>query len=425
MYTIELRHTDGSTITTTSSSPYLVPASYTLVSFIDATSAPGVFGCRPMEGTLDFSIPDNLTKGQKTSFTITAQPVAANASITYTWSAPGFNPDTQVGTTFNTVSPATGGTYPVKLTAQAADYCDLVKTKDVVMNNCINSAVQALHVSASGFCEGSEGVVFAMENTEVGAPYQLYKNGVPAGTVLTGTGSAATFTGKFDTEGTYTARVIEGVYCEVSMKGTHVVSANPLPQAPNITQPGNVCQNNGDIVFIADSYSGTLTWTSNGGGSENGNTVMFSSAATGTKTVVARSEQTYQGAPTCYSSAVTRSATVYAPPVITDHPQSQVFCEPKITVTLTVTATPGSSDALTYQWKEGSGAGDNVGTNDKAYTCSTSKVWDYWVVVTDSNHCAAVSDKATIVVSGYTGGEIGTGNVCEGGPGRIGLYNSK
>jgi hypothetical protein len=205
------------------------------------------------------------------------------------------------------------------------------------------------------------------------------------------------------------------------MNGTHVVTANPLPKVPNITQPVNVCQNNGDIVFVAEGYSGTLTWTSNGGGTENGNSVTFSSAATGTKTVTARSEQTYQGAPTCYSSTVTRSATVYAPPVITDHPQSQASCEPKVTVTLTVTATPGSSDALTYQWKEGSGAGSNVCSNSKTCTNEVAKVWDYWVVVTDGNHCAAVSDKATIVVSGYAAGEIGTKNVCEGGPGKIGL----
>jgi hypothetical protein len=328
-YIINLRHADGSASTTVSGGTYVIPASYTLESFTDATGAPGLLRCKPAEGTLE--------------------------------------------------------------------------------------------VSATGFCEGSEGVVFAMKGTEAGAPYQLYKNGVATGTVLTGTGSAATFSGKFNAEGTYTARVNEGEYCGAAMNGTHIVTANPLPKAPNIVQPANICQNGGDIVFIAVSYSGTLTWTSNGGGAVNGRRVTFPGCVTGTKTVEARSEQPYQGAPTCYSSTVTRSATVYAPPVITDQPKPQTFCEPKVTVTLTVAATPGSSGELSYQWKGGTGAGSNVGTDSPTQTYSVSKMTDYWVVVTDGNRCTAVSDKATIIVSGYAAGEIGTAKVCAGGPGRIGL----
>lgn len=356
------------------------------------------------------------------SFVITTQPVAPNASMAYTWSAPDFNPSLQMGSsTFTAESPATAGTYLVTLTAQAAGYCSMTKTKEVSLNNCINPAVQNLKVSASGFCMGAEGVVFAMDNTDKGAQYRLYKDGVATGTLLTGMGGAATFTGKFDAAGTYTARVVDnGMYCDALMNGTQEITENPLPAAPNIAQPVNVCQHAGDMVFTADNYSGTLVWTSNGGGTENGNNVTFSSAATGTKTVVARSEQTYPGAPTCYSSTVTRSATVHTPPVISIHPQSQEFCEPTITIMLTVTATPGSGNTLSYQWKKGVGAGSDTGADSNVHTDTVSVLTDYWVVVTDNNNCTVTSDKATIIVSGYTGGQIGTGAVCGGGPGRIG-----
>jgi hypothetical protein len=243
MYNVVLKHTDGSIIATQSNSPYLVPASYTMMSFTDATGAPGVFGCK----------------------------------------------------------------MPVP---------------------------QTLIASASGFCAGAEGVVFALDGTQNGTQYQLYKDGAATGTALTGMGSAATFTGKFDAAGTYIARVIEdGVYCGALMNGTQEITANALP-------------------------------------------------------------------------------------VISTHPQSQIFCEPTLTVTLTVTATQGSGNTLTYQWKEG--AGVDVGTNSDVYTGTVSKLLDYWVVVTDNNNCAAISDKATITVASYMGGQIGTGTVCDDGPGRIG-----
>jgi hypothetical protein len=423
IYNIVLKHTDGSLITTQTGSPYLVPASYTPVSFTDATGMPGIFGCIPMSGSLDFSVPAAISKKRKTSFVVSAQPVAPDASITYNWSAPDFDPALQIGTasTFTTESPAVAGTYSVTLTAQATGYCDLTKTKAVTLNNCIDPVVQKLSVSASGFCVGTEGVVFALDDTENGAQYQLYKDGAAAGTVLNGKGGGATFTGTFNVAGTYTARVIDnGMYCGASVSGTHAVSANPVPPAPDITQPANMCQDTGNMVFTAGGYSGTLVWTSNGGGTENGNDVTFSSAATGTKTVVARSEQTYPGAPTCYSSTVTRSATVYAPPTISAHPQSQVFCEPAITATLTVTAAQGGGNTLAYQWKKGTGAGADVGAGSNTLTDNVTALTDYWVVVTDNNNCAVTSDKAAITVSGYTGGAIGTGTVCDGGAGRIG-----
>jgi hypothetical protein len=423
LYNVVLEHTGGSTITVQSNSPYLVPASYTPVSFTDATGATGIIGCVPMSGTLDFSVPAMVAKNQKTSFAITTQPVASGESLKYSWSAPNFDPAIQEGSTtiFNATAPSGAGTYQVTVTAHAKGYCNVTKTKEVFIDNCSEPVAQDLKVSASGFCAGSEGVVFALSGTQSGAQYQLYKNGTATGTVLNGTGSAATFTGKFDAAGTYTARVLDNaMFCGGAMKGAHAITENPLPKTPAIAQPANVCQNTGNLVFTANNYSGTLTWTSNGGGAEDGNNVTFSSAETGTKTVTARSEQTYPGAPTCYSSTVTRSATVNAPPVISAHPQSQVFCETTITASLTVTATHGSGNTLTYQWKEGAGSGADVGTNSQVYTATVSKLSDYWVVVTDNNNCAVTSDKATITVSGYTGGQIGKGTVCGDGPGRIG-----
>jgi hypothetical protein len=425
MYNVVLRHTvSGSTVTVQSNSLFLVPANYIAVSFTDATGAPGVFGCKPMTGHLDFSVPDALSKNKIVAISVTDKPVAPEARIVYNLSAPGFDPAAQTGFNglFSTVSPDVAGTYPVTVIARAPGYCGVTKTKDVTVNNCSEPVRRDLKVSASGFCAGSDGVEFSFDATDDGAQYRLYRDGVETGAPLNGTGRAASFPGKVSTAGKYTARVIDnGVYCEAQMRGAPEITENPVPTAPDISRPADVCQGAGDIVFTATNYTGTLVWTSNGGGAEDGDKVTFPGTATGTKTVTARSKLSYSGAPACYSATVTRSATIHEPPVISTHPQSQVFCNASINVTLTAKATPGSDKTLTYQWKEGAGAGTDTGNNNSTYTGTVSKKSDYWVVVTDNNKCTATSDKATITVSGYVGGQIGSGKVCKGGPGRIGF----
>jgi hypothetical protein len=187
----------------------------------------------------------------------------------------------------------------------------LTKSKAVTVLNCINPAVATLTASASGFCAGGEGVAFGLSDTENGAKYRLYHGAMPVGAELTGSGSAATFSGTFNAAGVYTAvSVADGVYCAVSMSGARNISENSLPTAPVIPRPADVCQDAGDIVFTATGYSGTLEWISVGGGVESLLNVTFGSSVTDTKTVTARSAQTYTDAPTCYSAEVSQSATV-------------------------------------------------------------------------------------------------------------------
>jgi uncharacterized protein (TIGR02145 family) len=175
----------------------------------------------------------------------------------------------------------------------------------------ITPLTYTLTASASGFCEGATtGVSFALQGTQKGVKYQLYRDATLAST-LTGTGGAETFSSTFNTAGTYTARTVaEGAYQATPMSGSHPIKSNKLPAPPFIAKPADVCQNGGNIVFTATDYSGSLTWTSYTGGAQSGNSVTFASTATGTKTVTARSAQTYTNAPPCYSATVTQSATV-------------------------------------------------------------------------------------------------------------------
>ena len=264
MYDLELKLPGGSTTYTSSSSPFYLPPGYTLLSFTDATGAPGII-------------------------------------------------------------------------------------------SCISSSAFTLLASAPGFCAGdAAGVVFSLSGTESGRKYQLYRDGATVGAVLSGTGSAATFTGgPFNVAGSYTARSVQdGSYCEVVMNGSHSIVSNSVPEKPVINADGDKCLNSGDLVFTASSYSGVVEWRSvSEGGTTATNSVTFASGSTGTKSVTARSAQTYSGAPTCYSTTVTKSASVHGLPTVTS-PTGASRCGAG---TVVLTATP--SDDAVIDWYDAASSG--------------------------------------------------------------------
>jgi hypothetical protein len=108
---------------------------------------------------------------------------------------------------------------------------------------CIVPATYILQVSALDFCEGTDGVQFALLGTESGVSYQLYNDATPVGSALSGTGSAATFSGAFN-EGAYTARTVaDDKYCAIAMSGTYRITETPLPS----------------IAYLSGSTSQTVT----------------------------------------------------------------------------------------------------------------------------------------------------------------------
>jgi hypothetical protein len=366
-YTVVLENSSGEPITYTGNSPFPIPGGCTVKSFTDKTGAPGKIKCMPMTGTVDFSAPLSPAKSQPVLFTVNANLTAPLASArTYTWSAPNFNPSSGTGTSYAPTAPSNAGAYTVTLTVSSEGYCDLVASKTVTVTDCNPSSTYTLLASAASFCAGDAGVTFSLSGTDNGRSYQLY-NGATTVTTLTGTGSAAPFSGNM-TEGIYTAKVLAsaGGGCEATMSGTPItISRNPLPAAPVIAKPDDVCLNDGSIVFTATSYSGSLTWTSNGGGVVNGNSVTFSGTATGTKTVAARSAQTYTNAPTCYSAEVTQSASVLALPAT---PTLAVSASTVCLGTNIVFRVTVPESGATYTWS--GAAGTASGTGDGSYMVS-------------------------------------------------------
>jgi hypothetical protein len=259
----------------------------------------------------------------------------------------------------------------VILTARSEGYCDLVRTNSVTVVDCITPATYTLLASTSGFCEGDAGVTFALDDTESGIKYRLYNGAVAVGSELSGTGSAATFTGTYS-EGVYTAvSVADGTHCAVSMSGSHNISKNLLPTL-EISQPADVCYNSGDIVFTVNQSSGLLTWISTSGGvvsGTNNEIVTFASgASTGTKAVTS---QTYTNAPACYSAQVTKLAAVNLLP--DNHTVTAgLRCGPG-----TVTLTASSTNAL-IDWYANVSGGTSL-TTGASYTLEITTSTTYYV----------------------------------------------
>jgi hypothetical protein len=260
-----------------------------------------------------------------------------------------------------------------------------------------------------------------LSGTQQGVSYQLYKDNVAAGSALLGTGGAATFSGTFNTAGTYTARsVATGAYVEAKMAGERTVAVVATPATPGISPPTlSVCQGT-DVVFRVTSPVGgvTYSWLGTAGtvsGTGNG-TYTVSGSSTGTKSVTAYARLASNGI-TCQSAnAATVTATVNALPVINTPPQLQTLCGTGMQLSLSVTAAAGSGSISSYQWKKGA---TNVGTNSNTYTETVTGDATYTVVVTNSNNCSLTSNPATISVQ--PAGRIGAGDTCSADmPGRIG-----
>jgi hypothetical protein len=124
--------------------------------------------------------------------------------------------------------------------------------------SCLLPEMKALIALSPGYCEGSEGVTFAMDGTESGVTYQLIKDNAEVVATLSGTGNPEEFTGAHPV-GTYTARSVgTDMFCEMAMYGQRVVTEYPLPAAPTISSAGTACASYTLTATPGDGGAGIL-----------------------------------------------------------------------------------------------------------------------------------------------------------------------
>ncbi|MBX2907612.1 MAG: hypothetical protein KF744_16325, partial [Taibaiella sp.] len=140
--------------------------------------------------------------------------------------------------TFGSIT--TPGTYTVQATVTATG-CVNNMTGTITVGT-VNVPV-AQSVSGGGsYCSGGSGVAVGLSNSATGVSYQIY-NGITAGAILAGTGSAISFGSMMDA-GVYTVMATQttsGVSCTTPMSGSATVVVNSNPAVYSLTGGGNYC----------------------------------------------------------------------------------------------------------------------------------------------------------------------------------------
>jgi hypothetical protein len=225
--------------------------------------------------------------------------------------------------------------------------------------SCIPSSVYTLQASAPAFCAGSAGVVFALDGTESGRSYQLFRDGAPVG-VLNGTGSAATFSGTFAVAGVYTAEVsvADGTYCAATMNGSHNIVENPLPSPPTMGGGGSQCGGTLPITASPGTNGTGIRWT------DNNSTASPRNVGTGTYYAVTTNSTTG-----CESTSSGVSVTINAVPGAPSVSGAVTACG-----SMTITASAGSN-GTGIRWTD---------NNSTSTSRSVSASGNYSAVTTNS-----------------------------------------
>jgi PKD repeat protein len=100
----------------------------------------------------------------------------------------------------------------------------------------------AFNLTGGGaFCAGGDGVEIGLDNSESGVEYQVYLEGIPAGPLVQGTGTAISF-GLFTGSGSHSCIGRDTVtLCENQMSNLVEVTAIPLPHAFQVNGGGPYC----------------------------------------------------------------------------------------------------------------------------------------------------------------------------------------
>lgn len=135
--------------------------------------------------------------------------------------------------TFKPSALAAGGPYSMTYTVSNTSGCTDTETKSFT----INPLPSAYTVSGSGsYCQGAAGLPVTLFDSDAGVNYQLYKNGVPDGVPVAGTGAALVWAGR--TAGTYTVAAVTASGCTSNMNGSAAILE--LAKATITTQPTDV-----------------------------------------------------------------------------------------------------------------------------------------------------------------------------------------
>jgi hypothetical protein len=293
MYEIKLLHEDGYTVETIESGgTFLLPCSYTVSSFTDATGAPGIIKCLA---------PTNPT------FATPLATICAGATVTLTASA--------TGAASYSIDNATWQTSPefkVKPDANTS-YTLYAKTEEGCVGSVANAAVVTVNplpanpsVTAAASCGTGMVTLYASSS---GAVIDWY-GGSSGGTVSL-SGNNTYTTPSIDATRDFYAQARTTAGCLSASRTAVRATINTVPENPSVTANSR-CET-GTVVLYASSSGAVIDWY----GSSGGGTALLRGSNTYTTTSLSSSRTFYTQARTtagCLSTGRTAvTATVTQP----------------------------------------------------------------------------------------------------------------
>ncbi|MBS7229458.1 T9SS type A sorting domain-containing protein [Flavobacterium psychroterrae] len=313
----------------------------------------------------------NVSCNGGTNGSATVTPTGGTGGFTYLWSN---------GTTTNSITDLTQGTYSV--TIKDANTCQVTQNFTITQPAVLAASQGTINnVSCNGGSNGSATVV-----TTGGTPGYTYLWSPTGGTGATASGLI---------QGTYTVTVTDSKLCQTTQTFT---ITEPTPFAVTTSQNDILCNGSatGSATVNVTGGTGTYTylWSPAGG-----------TAATATGLTAGTYTVTITDANTC---STTRNFTITQPSALIATPvaMTNIGCRGDATGSATVSAS-GGTGTYTYSWSP-------LGGN--AATASGLTAGTYTVTVTDANLCQTTQNftitQPAAILSAST---ASTGVSCFGG----------
>jgi len=315
------------------------------------------------------------------------------------------------------------GSYTVEAFNDLPPYCSSLMNGTVVISETTSPTVFNLSGGGS-YCAGGSLLSLTLSGSQIGVSYQLKKNGISEGFVLSGTGNPMTWNNLG--AGTYTieATHLNPPYCSILMNNNVVITEIANPVAYNLTGSGSYC-------------SGTLGLNIQLSGSElsvnyqlkryglnqgaavtgTGNIITWNNITEGSYTVEATSvDAPYCVAPMSGSVVVTETAN----PVVYGLSGGGTYCEGVSGLSV---ALSGSELGVNYQLKKnGISEGGFVAGTGNAISWNNLTAGTYTVDAASANipYCE-VSMTGSVIIEEIPNPTLfnlsGGGAYCVGGSG--------
>lgn len=307
------------------------------------------------------------------------------------------------------------GTYFITLTSCHHSDCSAYDT--IVVNL---SPIKYNITGGGSYCLGGNAPSIGLNDSEQGLSYKLYKNGIPTGSAVTGTGNAISF-GNQNIAGTYTVFATNTTLsCTLSMNGNATVNLVQPPSRYNVNGGGNYCFGGTGVSIFVDSSEINVNYQlyRNGNSigapiSGTGNRILFpNNTSNGNYTVIGTVNNS-----TCLNAMIdTVIVNILPSPTIYNVTGGGSFCGGSASASVKLS---DSKSGVNYElYKNNNPTGLIIsGTDSSIKFVQLTSSGNYSIIASDSSACKSTmsgSASFNIIPAPIAYTLSGGGNYCSG-----------